>query len=172
MQDENTTIRTYLPAIRRFALLLTCDRVRADDLLQKTVAWAVERADELERESDLEARLLAVVQSLHADETRSTIRNSASVDSGGWTVADAVSASQDRATELGQMLARFRSLEETDQQIVLMVAVDRMTYEEVADRLEIALGAVKSRLARARKNLRNRHTPAASTRKKSNAPSL
>jgi RNA polymerase sigma-70 factor (ECF subfamily) len=57
---------------------------------------------------------------------------------------------EDRAARLRTEIRRMRPL---DRQVLLLRDVEGCAYDEIADRLNLALGTVKSRLARARAHL-------------------
>jgi RNA polymerase sigma factor (sigma-70 family) len=82
------------------------------------------------------ARLGTVSQNGHADETEAS--------------DDRVTAGIARA----QLLAALATLPARDRDVVVLVAWEELTYEEVAAALDIPLGTVRSRLNRARCALR------------------
>jgi len=68
--------------------------------------------------------------------------------------ADETAANVD-ARMFGPALAEaLRALSETDRQALLLHAVTRLTYEEIADILAIPIGTVRSTLHRARRRMR------------------
>jgi RNA polymerase sigma-70 factor (ECF subfamily) len=65
-------------------------------------------------------------------------------------------AEQPRAMHLRDFRRAFRGLQDSDQQILLLIGVEGFTYEEAAEVLDVAVGTVKSRLFRARDRLKTR----------------
>jgi len=69
------------------------------------------------------------------------------------SVQDPAILAQNR--EIGQIIAdALNKLEDHQRTIVVLRDIEGMTYAEIADALQIELGTVKSRLSRARENLR------------------
>jgi RNA polymerase sigma-70 factor (ECF subfamily) len=65
-----------------------------------------------------------------------------------------VRATQGDQLELQDMDRALQSLSPEQREVVLFVAVEQLTYEEVSRALDIPIGTVMSRLSRARERLR------------------
>jgi RNA polymerase sigma factor (sigma-70 family) len=138
-----------LPRVRRFALSLTGTREDADDLLQSTVERVLGRG--LPEDADLLRWMFRVARNLWIDEVRSRkVRlvadrhepeDEATVD-GESTAIGGV-----QLREIGDAMA---SLPEEQRALLSLVAIEGLTYREAAEVLEIPIGTVMSRLARAR----------------------
>jgi RNA polymerase sigma-70 factor (ECF subfamily) len=139
-----------LPNLRRFALSLTGNLADADDLLQSTVERLLERG--APAEAALLPWSLKVCRNLWIDEVRSRkVRRNAARDPA--LGADDVFPGEEQAIgeialqEVQQALAGIAE----EQRIVLeLVAVEGYSYKQAAELLEIPIGTVMSRLARAR----------------------
>jgi len=74
-------------------------------------------------------------------------------------------ATQSDRLELHDLAAALAQLPEEQREVLLLVAIEDMSYAEIADTLRIPQGTVMSRLSRGRERLRNvlqvRHQPAA-----------
>lgn len=142
-----------VPALRRFAYSLSNSVHDADDLLQNTVERLLTRP--MPEDASLEKWAYTVCRNLWIDECRSRkVRAAVSFEP---DLHDVVSIEGEKdmvlKIELEQINAAMRELPE-DQHIVLsMVAVQGLSYKEVADALQIPQGTVMSRLARARARL-------------------
>ncbi len=66
----------------------------------------------------------------------------------------AAPAAQSLALEVSETLAAFEKLPEEQREVLLLVAVEEMSYREAARVLEISEGTVGSRVSRARERLR------------------
>ena len=139
-----------LPNIRRFALSLAGNVADADDLLQSTVERLLARG--LPDDADVLPWSLKVCRNLWIDELRSRkVRRDASEE-------PAVVGEQSYCGE--QQVLGELTLEEVqrvladmpDEQcaVLELVAVEGYSYKEAASVLEIPIGTVMSRLARAR----------------------
>ncbi|HXX86294.1 MAG TPA: RNA polymerase sigma factor [Casimicrobiaceae bacterium] len=148
-----------IPRLRRYARVLTGDPTRADDLVQDTLARAWDKRGLWRRGSDLRAWLFTIMHNVHLNQ-RAVARREAtniSLDS-----EDEYSASL-QVAEYGNQLDRIELLEVVQQvsrlpaeqrEVLLLVAVEGLRYEEVATVLAIPVGTVMSRLSRARDRLR------------------
>ena len=132
--------------MRRFACSLTRNRDDADDLLQSTLARVLERG--VPDGADLLRWMFRVCRNLWIDELRSrTVRG---------VVGDAVEPAVDgEAVLLGEVAVRevtdaMETLPEEQRALLSLVAVEGLTYREASEVLEIPIGTVMSRLARAR----------------------
>jgi RNA polymerase sigma factor (sigma-70 family) len=140
-----------LPRLRRYARTLARNRVDADDLVQDTCERAWMRVDTLRSSSDLRAWLFGIMHNLYVDQHRRksvTIVHGDVVDLADWS-ADRT-FSQLQVTDLHRALDRLPS-EQLD--VLLLVVLEDMTYDEVSTTLHIPIGTVMSRLSRARARL-------------------
>ena len=139
-----------LPRVRRFALSLTGNREDADDLLQSTVLRVLGRG--LPEGADVLRWMFRVARNLWIDEVRS---RRVRLDAAGR------SEPEDEATVDGEDAAiaglqmreigdAMTSLPEEQRALLSLVAIEGLTYREAAEVLEIPIGTVMSRLARAR----------------------
>ena len=150
-----------LPNIRRFAASLTGNIADADDLLQSTVERLLQKG--LPDDAGVLPWALKVCRNLWIDEVRSQkVRRDA-------TREPAVQGEQMLEGErqvLGEMtLAEIqqvlRSMSEEQRAVLELVAVEGHSYKEAAAMLEVPIGTIMSRLARARATLVERSGMAA-----------
>ena len=144
-----------LPRLRRFAYALTRSKDLADDLVQDTCERALARMDQWSPGTRLDSWMYRIAQNIWLDRGRSRKARGESIDIDGIgeiAGVDGRDVTESRLTlkavheELGRLSA--------DQQVLIaLVCVDGLTYQEAADVLELPIGTVMSRLARARKAL-------------------
>ncbi|MBT8149170.1 MAG: RNA polymerase sigma factor [Gammaproteobacteria bacterium] len=147
MQEQLVTL---LPAVRRFAYSLTGSVHDADDLLQNTVERVLSR--ELPDDVDLLKWMFRVCRNLWIDEYRSRkVRNNAAQDPSlqAQQIFDGEKAIYQEIT-LNQVDAAMQQLPDEQRTIISLVAVEGLSYSEVAATLDIPTGTVMSRLSRAR----------------------
>ena len=138
-----------LPRVRRFALSLTGNREDADDLLQSTAERVLGRG--LPEGADVLRWMFRVARNLWIDEVRS--RRVRLVAAGREPEGEATVDGENSAIgtlqmrEIGDAMA---SLPEEQRALLSLVAIEGLTYREAAEVLEIPIGTVMSRLARAR----------------------
>jgi len=140
-----------LPRLRRYARSLVRNRIDADDLVQDTCERAWKRMDTLRSSSDLRAWLFGIMHNLYVDQHRRKsviIAPDDVVDLTDWS-ADRM-FNQLQVTDLDKALDRLPSEQLS---VLLLVALEDMTYDEVSATLQIPIGTVMSRLSRARARL-------------------
>jgi len=142
-----------IPSLRRYARGLTGNREAADDLVQDTMEKAWTRLALWERRGDLRAWLFSILHNLFVDRARADRRSpiEAAKDEAPTAPVRATQADMLEVRDLDRALARL-PLEQRE--VLLLVAVEQMRYEEVARVLDIPAGTVMSRLSRARERLR------------------
>ncbi len=93
------------------------------------------------------------MHNIHANAVRRIVRGPGFVDIEQAQSASTPADQIDRIA-LGEVLGRLYALPEAQRAVVLLVALEGMTYDEVAKVLNIPVGTVMSRLSRARERLR------------------
>ena len=143
-----------LPRLRRFALALTSRSAEADDLVQDTVERALRNLNRFTPETRMDSWMFRIAQNLWIDRLRA-----AKVRRGTVNLDEAANAAFDgvRAAEAHTLLAStLRALDELPQEqreVIALVLIEGIPYREAADILEVPIGTVTSRLARAREAL-------------------
>jgi RNA polymerase sigma-70 factor (ECF subfamily) len=147
---RHEAILEALPRIRRFACSLTGHREDADDLLQATVERVLDRG--VPEGADVSRWMFRVCRNLWIDEVRSRAvrRDAASRPelAGGATVRGEAIAEGEVA--LREVVAAMETLPPDQRAVIALVAVEGLTYREAAEALDVPIGTVMSRLARAR----------------------
>ncbi len=148
------------PMLRRFAYSLTGSAADADDLLQNTLERLLNR--DIPTDVELVKWAFRVCRNLWIDEYRARKvrqKNVYSLDDTEEPAVDGEQAIHDQIT-LAQVDAAMNQLSDEQRSIMALVAVQGMSYKEVAETLGIPAGTVMSRLARARIALANFLNPA------------
>ncbi|WP_233808177.1 sigma-70 family RNA polymerase sigma factor [Paraburkholderia sp. HP33-1] len=143
-----------LPRLRIFALHLARDKHDAEDLLQRTCLRALERAHQLQADTAPLSWMYSIMHNSWVSEIRArNVRSRARVD---WdesfvdTVADPQGADPQSAVFGTQIMNAVQRLPDAQRAVLLLVAVEGLSYQEAADVLGVPIGTVMSRLARAR----------------------
>jgi RNA polymerase sigma-70 factor (ECF subfamily) len=134
--------------VYRFALFLSGNVAQAEDLTSDTFvrAWTTRGSI---REATVRAYLLTITRNLWRDLERSNRRH-VPLEAAS---EPAVSAQGDQLAELRWTERQLELVAAGDRDALLLHARDGLSYEEVARRLHISVGAVKSRVFRARQAL-------------------
>jgi RNA polymerase sigma-70 factor, ECF subfamily len=145
----------YLPRLRRFAYALTGNSDLGDDLVQETCARALSRAELWRPGTKLDSWLFRIAQNLWLDRVRSikTRGETTDIDSVPDLVeCDGRDITENRLT-LNEVQSRLMRLAPEQRLVVGLVCVEGLSYKEAADVLDVPIGTVMSRLARARRHL-------------------
>jgi len=148
------SLERWIPNLRRYARALTRDREQADDLVQDCLERALSRRHLWSEDGNTRAWLFTIMHNIHANDTRrnSNRPGTVPIDEDG---AQAVRPPGQMLRVTGlEMVAALQELSEEQRQIILLVALEGMSYGEVAETLGIAQGTVMSRLSRGRERLR------------------
>ncbi|HTO60188.1 MAG TPA: sigma-70 family RNA polymerase sigma factor [Bradyrhizobium sp.] len=153
MNDMVLSIEPQIPALRRYARALVGNSASADDLVQDCLEKAVSRWHQ-RRDGDPRPWLFAILHNLAISQFR---RQAAR---GPHVAIDAASEHDVRqdAVQESQMiyldvLEKLSKLPEELRSVLLLVAVEDLSYAEAASVLGIPIGTVMSRLSRARERL-------------------
>lgn len=138
-----------LPAVRRFALGLTGDGAAADRLLQATVARVLKRG--LPVEAELVPWCIRVCRHLWIEETGvQELRQTAGSDLTECATHTATLADDERTGVRGEVQVALAALPDEERVVLELVAAEGYSYRAAAAVLDVPIGRVMSRLARAR----------------------
>jgi len=152
-KHQNRLLLSELQGLKRFCLSLTGDVADAEDLLQLTVERVLERG--MPADAHVAKWSYRVCRNIWLDELRSREvrqRYAATAVASGWVAAESADDGFGRV-ELERVDAAMQSLPEEQRSALLLVAVEGRSYAEVSEILDIPLGTVMSRVARARRGL-------------------
>lgn len=139
--------------LRKFAIRLTRNPVEADDLLQSTVLRALEKKDYFQDGTDLFKWTSKIMFNLFVTDYRRKVKFESQYDPEDIIGTQSVDADQDSQSELKAVGRAMEKLTEEHRDVLVMVCVKGMQYQEVADMLNVPVGTIRSRLSRARAQL-------------------
>ena len=152
--DVNTrdAIVAEIPRLRRYARALTGRAEAADDLVQDTLERALQKWRLWHSDREIRPWLFSIMHNLHVDDRRRDGR----VD---YREADELPVTLQRASQQDNLelrdIERALALLPADQrEVLLLVALEELSYADVARALKIPQGTVMSRLSRARARLK------------------
>lgn len=149
---DRRLIIEHIPRLRRYARALVGDRYLADDLVQDTLERAWNKFYLWRPGSDLRAWLFTIMHNVFVNEAR---RRRYEIEQLMEEVPPvAVRATQSEQLELRDVDRALRGLPVEQREVVLLVAVEQFSYEEVSGALDIPIGTVMSRLSRGRARMR------------------
>jgi RNA polymerase sigma-70 factor (ECF subfamily) len=141
-----------LPHLRAFALSLTHDPDRSDDLVQSTVLRAWTNLDHFQLGTNLEAWLFTILRNSFYSEYRRRRREVEDPDS-GYARSLMVQPEQEPRLMLRDLQQALVNLPLGQREALLLVAERGETYEDAAALCGVAVGTLKSRVNRARTQL-------------------
>jgi RNA polymerase sigma-70 factor (ECF subfamily) len=152
MPDARELLLSCLPRLRRYARALTGERSSADDLVQDTMERGWSRLAQWRAGGDMRAWLFGIMHNLYVDQVRRPAPAIVELDEA--TPVQAAPSSASARLELRDVQTALALLPAEQREVLLLVALEEMSYEEVAATLGIAQGTVMSRLSRGRERLR------------------
>ncbi len=143
-----------IPAVTRFTRAMVGDSATADDVVQDALAKALRSRHQYQQGTNPRAWLFSISRTVFIDHIRSAKRRGQMVDLD--LVSDQVSVAprQETPLHLRDFERSFRRLSFDHQQVLVLIGLEELSYEDAAATLEVSLGTVKSRLSRAREALR------------------
>jgi RNA polymerase sigma factor (sigma-70 family) len=149
---DSRAILAELPSLRRYARALVGDRAAADDLVQDTLERAWSQLAQWRTGISLRPWLLSIMHNLRVDQVRRPGLGVSPLDDEHLELP--TRATQTDRLEVRDLEHALSRLPQEQRAVVLLVALEEMSYEEVASALGIPVGTVMSRLARGRDRLR------------------
>jgi RNA polymerase sigma-70 factor (ECF subfamily) len=148
--------------VYRFALFLTGDQARAEDLTADTFVRAWMARDRI-RQPTVRAYLLTITRNLYRDQCRSRAPVAVALDDDTRDDQPNADVRLRHRAELSRVRGRLGHVAAGDRRALILYVTRDMSYAEIAARLRISVNSVKSRIARARDALR---MPAGAGRKR------
>jgi RNA polymerase sigma factor (sigma-70 family) len=155
MNDMMLLVEPQIPALRRYARALMRDLVMADDLVQDCLEKAVSYWSQRRQDGDVRTWLFSILHNLAVNQMRQATRRG---PHDSLEAADEATLAHPPTQEIPllqrDIMKALASLPEEQRSVLLLVSVEDLSYAQVARVLDIPLGTVMSRLARAREKLR------------------
>ncbi len=143
----------YSRDVYRFAHWLSGSPAEADDIMAETFVRLWTSDSEIRFES-VKAYLLAIARNIYLKGTR-TDRRRAELDDRLPDPHHSPLARVETRSELGAVLRAMRQLSEIDRALLLLVAEEELSYDEIARATGLTVGAAKVRVFRARMKLQS-----------------
>jgi RNA polymerase sigma-70 factor (ECF subfamily) len=154
MNDFARLLQNEIPRLRRYARALARDAARADDLVQSCLVRAIAKEHLWEPGTDLRAWLFTILHNQNVSEIRRSVREGVVVAVEDVASVLTVAPRAGASLQLRDLERAIRLLPDEQRQVILLVGLEGMRYEEVAAVLDIPIGTVRSRLSRGREMLR------------------
>jgi RNA polymerase sigma-70 factor (ECF subfamily) len=152
----NTSIEQQMlaaiPHLRAFAVSLTGDLDRADDLVQGALLRAIEKIDLFQPGTQLQAWMFTILRNQFRTEYRKRKREVEDPD-GARAARVPVMPAQGSHLDFHDMLTALRKLPVEQREALVLVTAEGMSYAETARICGTNIGTIKSRINRARSTL-------------------
>ena len=145
-------ILASVPSLRAFAISLSGNGDRADDLVQETLLRALANIDSFQPGSNLPAWLFTILRNLFRSDYRKRRREVEDAE-GNYAKTLKTQPSQSAHLEFEEFRAALDKLPQDQREALILVGASGFSYEDAAAICGCAVGTIKSRVNRARSKL-------------------
>ncbi|HSO46491.1 MAG TPA: RNA polymerase sigma factor [Rhizobiaceae bacterium] len=141
-----------LGSMYKYAYALSRSRDIAEDLVQATCEKALANRESFDPDTRFQAWLFKILRNTFIDMTRrqKAAGSPVALDDVSASLALGNSGAAETATTLRQVLRAIEQLAPEQREVMVLVCIEELTYREAATILDVPIGTVMSRLARAR----------------------
>ena len=150
--DPREEIVLHLKPMRAFAMSLTKDWARADDIVQDTIVKAWTNIDKFEPGTNMRAWLFTILRNTFYSSYRRAKREVADTD-GVFSARLSEKPTHDGRLQLRDFEKALQTLPIEQREALILVGASGFSYEEAAMMCDVAVGTIKSRVNRARNHL-------------------
>jgi RNA polymerase sigma factor (sigma-70 family) len=154
VNDVASLVEPHIPSLRRYAWALLRDDQAADDLVQDCLERAISRWYLRRRDGNLRAWLFAILHNLFISSRRTLARRGPHDPIDELANPPAAAGDPEQAAIWRDVLGALDALPEDQRAVILLVAVEDLSYADAARALGVPIGTVMSRLSRGRERLR------------------
>jgi RNA polymerase sigma-70 factor (ECF subfamily) len=147
-------LEVHIASLRRYARALLRNRADAEDLVQEALARDIGRADSFQAGTNMRAWLFTILHNVHVNQVRSRASRPDEVPVESVENRLTTPARQEERVEVREMMRALDELPDEQRQVLLLVALEGLKYEEVAEMIGVPIGTVMSRLSRGREAVR------------------
>jgi len=150
--EPRAALLKAIPHLRAFAISLTGDLDRADDLVQEAIMRGLTHIDQFEPGTNMQSWLFTILRNLFHTQHR---RRKREVEDPDGIMASRVPVAPEQAGHLDweDLQTALKALPVLQREALLLVAVEGFSYEEAAAICNTKMGTIKSRINRARVRL-------------------
>ena len=143
-----------IPRLRRYARALVGDKHQADDLVQECLARALSRLGLWTAGSDMRAWLFTIMHNLFVNQCRKQDSQPTLFALHEVVEPHRKGVQPDQLLRLSDVETGLQALQSEQREVLLLVGLEGLSYQQVAEMLNIPIGTVMSRLHRGRNQLR------------------
>src|SRR5260221_6429546 len=146
MNDFGRRVEGKIAQLRRYARALTHDVIHADDLVQDCLARAIAKQHLWQPGTDLRAWLFTILHNQYVSDLRHSARGGTNVLIEDAEPALTIQPNAIHVLQLCDLEAAMARLAPEPRQVILLIGLEGMSYDEAAAVLGIPVGTVRSRL--------------------------
>lgn len=153
--DIKQDLTGVIPRLRRFCRGLTGNLADGDDLVQATCERVLLKAEQFEAGTAFDHWVFRIARNQWIDIQRQKARRP-TIDGEAAAIEieqQSTQGQEELTTELYHVDQAMQQLSEDQRTLILLICVEGLGYQETAKLLDLPIGTVMSRLARARKKL-------------------
>ena len=152
MPSFHELLLATLPSLRQQALALTRHRADADDLVQSAVTNALAAQHSFEPGTNFRAWMTRILRNRFFSNFRRR-RETVDLDDAPSSLMGR-SGGQEESIAFKELRANLARLPADQRLVLMMISVQGLSYEEASEQLGVAVGTLKCRVFRARKQLK------------------
>ena len=151
VDDFHEQMKAILPRLRLYALSLTHDRDRANDLVQETVLKALAGRASFRPGTNFSGWIFRIQR----NEFISSLRRQKPTVPIDTAVAESLTQrpAQENGLVMREFLRAFAQLSPGQREALVLAVVDGQPYDAIAEHVGVSIGTIKSRVSRARASL-------------------
>jgi RNA polymerase sigma-70 factor (ECF subfamily) len=151
-----------LPRLRRFCQSMAGNAADGDDLMQSTVERALQHSDQFRAGTRVDSWMFRIAQNLQIDKVRAAGRRGTAVqfDELHDLTGDDGRAATESRNELAVIQRALGTVPDDQRAAFLLVVVEGMSYRDASEALDVPIGTIMSRIARARARIERALMPA------------
>jgi RNA polymerase sigma-70 factor, ECF subfamily len=154
MNDFGRLLEKEIPRLRRYAFALARNMSRADDLVQDTLVRAIAKQHCWQWGTNLRAWLFTIMHHQYADAVRRSAREGIAVDFDDTWPGPTTASDPTGGLSLRDLDRALAQIPEERREVILLIGLEGISYEEAATILDVPIGTIRSRLSRGRESLR------------------
>jgi RNA polymerase sigma-70 factor (ECF subfamily) len=154
MNDFGRLLEKEIPRLRRYAFALARNMSRADDLVQDTLVRAIAKQHCWQWGTDLRAWLFTIMHHRFADAMRRSAREGIAGDFDNTWPGPITATDPAGGLSLRDLDRALAQIPEERREVILLIGLEGISYEEAATILDVPIGTIRSRLSRGRESLR------------------
>ena len=152
LDDVRQELFAALPHLRAFAISLTGDVDRADDLVQEAVLRGLSHLHQFRRGTNFQGWMFTILRNQFHSNYRKRRREVEDAD-GLYAAKVAIPPEQGAYLDFTDFRDALGKLSPEQREALLLIGAEGLTYEETAEICGTKVGTIKSRVNRARKRL-------------------